>query len=59
MTNRELEYKRAQLRAKCDAVAGLSPMLAAAQFKAAALMMAEIADELTRRELAREAAPHE
>lgn len=53
MTNRELEHKRAQLRAKCEAVGGLSPMLAATQFKTAALMMAEIVDEMTRRELAR------
>lgn len=59
MTNRELEHKRAQLRAKCEAVGGLSPMLAAAQFKTAALMMAEITDELTRRELQRETATHE
>lgn len=55
MTNQELAAKQAQLRVKCNSVASLSPMMAAAQFKAAALMMAEIVDEITRRELQREA----
>ncbi|MCK2046992.1 hypothetical protein BTW10_09985 [Chromohalobacter japonicus] len=54
MTNEELADKRDQLREKCHSVAGMSPMLAAGQFKIAAMMMAEITDELTRRELLRE-----
>ncbi len=59
MTNAELEQRRRQLRQKTETIAGLSPMLAAAQFKAAALLAAEITDELARRELARGGGDHE
>lgn len=54
MKNSELEKRREQLRRKCETVGGLSPMLAMGEFKLAAMMMADITDELVRRELARE-----
>lgn len=59
MTNQELAAKRAQLRQKSESIAGRNPMMAMADYVTAAMMMAEITDELTRRELTREAAPHE
>lgn len=53
MTNEELAQRRKQLRQKGERIAGLNPMIAAGEIKAAALMAAEITDELARRELAR------
>lgn len=53
MTNRELAEKRAQLQAKAELVASLHPMQAMGQLKVAAMLAAEITDELARRELAR------
>lgn len=53
MTNAELARKREQLRQKTDRAAGLHPLVAAGEIKAAALLAAEITDELTRRELQR------
>ncbi|NIC03982.1 hypothetical protein [Billgrantia bachuensis] len=55
MTNRELAEKRAQLRAKADRIAGLPAFAAAGDIKTAALLAAEITDELARRELSRAA----
>jgi hypothetical protein len=53
MTNEELAQRRKQLRQKGERIAGLNPMIAAGEIKAAALLAAEITDELARRELAR------
>lgn len=53
MTNQELAEKRAQLGGKVELVASLHPMQAMGQLKAAAMIAAEITDELARRELAR------
>ncbi|MDI5984906.1 hypothetical protein QLQ85_08890 [Halomonas sp. M4R5S39] len=57
MTNRELADRRRQLADKAQTIAGLHPMMAAGEIKVAAMLMAEITDELTRRELARQEAP--
>lgn len=51
MTNQELAAKRTALRGKTNTLANVSPMLAMGEFKAAALLMAEITDEIARREL--------
>jgi len=53
MTNEELAQRRAQLNHKADRVAGLHPMVAAGEIKAAALLAAEITSELARREIER------
>ncbi|MFB9867910.1 hypothetical protein [Vreelandella sulfidaeris] len=53
MTNAELARKREQLRQKADGIAGMNPLFAANEIKIAALLAAEITDELTRRELQR------
>lgn len=53
MTNEELAQRRAQLNQKADRVAGLHPMVAAGEIKAAALLAAEITSELARREIER------
>lgn len=54
MTNAELNQKRLSLRDKRDKIAGMNPFTAANEMKAAAMLAAEIADELARRELQRE-----
>lgn len=59
MTNKELNEKRLALQAKRLKVEkAMSPMAVMGDIKAAALIAAEITDELARRELAREGAPH-
>lgn len=54
MKDAELAQRRAALAEKTRKVAGLPAMAAAMEIKSAALLMAEITDELCRRELARE-----
>ncbi|WP_163557145.1 hypothetical protein [Halomonas sp. NO4] len=53
MTNAELAQRRAQLADKQRAIAGMPAMAAMGTIKNAALLMAEITDELARRELVR------
>lgn len=53
MTNEELAQRRALLNHKAERVAGLHPMVAAGEIKAAALLAAEITSELARREIER------
>ncbi len=54
MTNAELSAKRQALAEKRRKLAGRSPFAAATEYAVAAELAAEIADELARRELARE-----
>jgi hypothetical protein len=53
MTNVELAQRRALLESKAQRVAGLHPMVAAGEIKAAALLAAEITSELASREIER------
>lgn len=53
MTNTELAQRRALLNHKAERIAGLNPLVAAGEIKAAAMVAAEITSELARRELER------
>lgn len=53
MTNQELAAKRDQLRAKADKLQGRNPLTAMGDYAMAATLLAEIGDELVRRELER------
>jgi hypothetical protein len=53
MNNVELAQRRALLESKAQRVAGLHPMVAAGEIKAAALLAAEITSELAHREIER------